>query len=89
MPMFQIEQYEVHTQTYKVEADSEADAIVKILDGAAEPVDDSLDYIEVAEDLGLPVDECRELADQLRELGVPVGEHVIPSIRAVVCTSGS
>jgi len=83
MPMFQIEQYEVHTQTYKVEADSEADAIVRLLDGATVPVDDSLDYIEVAEDLGLPVDECRELADQLRDLGVPVGEHVIPSIRSI------
>ena len=83
MPMFEIEQYEVHTQTYRVEANNEADAIVKLLDSEAEPVDDSLDYIEVAEDLGLPVDECRELADQLRDLGVPVGEHVIPSIRSI------
>jgi DNA-binding Lrp family transcriptional regulator len=86
MKTFEIEQYEVHTQTYRVEADNEADAIVKLLDGEGEPVDGSLDYIEIAEDLGLPVDECRELADQLRDLGVPVGEHVIPSIRAIVRT---
>jgi len=83
MKIFEIEQYEVHSQTYRVEADSEADAITKLLDGDAEPVDDSLDYIEIAADFGLPVDECRELADQLRDLGVPVDEHVIPSIRAI------
>jgi len=83
MPKFEIEQYEVHAQKYQVEADSEADAIVRLLDGAAEPVDDSLDYIEVAEDFGLSVDECRELAERLRELGVPVGQHVIPSIRSI------
>ena len=89
MLMFEVEQYEVHTQTYRVEANDEADAIVRLLDGEAEPVDDSLDYIEIAEDLGLPVDECRQLADQLRDLGVPVDEHVIPSIRAIVRTSQS
>ena len=85
MPTFEIEQYEVHAQKYRVEADSEADAIVKLLDGEAEPVDDSLDYIEVAADLGLPVDECRELAEQLSDQGVPVDDHVIPSIRAITC----
>lgn len=89
MPTFEIEQYEVHAQTYRVEADNEADAIVKLLDGEAEPVDDSLEYIEIAEDLGLPVDESRQLADQLRDLGVPVDAHVIPSIRAIVRMSGS
>lgn len=82
---YEIEQYEVHAQTYRVEADNEADAIVKLLDGEAEPVDDTLTFIEVAEDLGLPVDECRELADQLRDLGVPVDGHVIPSIRTIRC----
>lgn len=79
MPKYRIEQYEIHAMTYEVEADSEAAAITKLLDGEAEAVDDSLEYIEVAEDFGLPVDECRELADELRELGVPVGEHLIPS----------
>lgn len=83
MPTYEVEQYEIHTHTYRIEADSEAEAIVKLLDGEVEPVDGSLDFIEVAEDVGLPVDEYRELADELRELGVPVDEHVIPSIRAV------
>lgn len=52
-------------------------------DGEAEPVEDSLEYIEIAEDFGLPVDEHRQLAKQLHALGVPVGEHVIPSIRSI------
>lgn len=84
MPTFEIEQYEIHVQTYRVEADSEANAIVKLLDGEAEPVDGSLDFIEVAEDVGLPVDDHRGLADELRGLGVPVDEHVIPSIRSIL-----
>lgn len=67
---------------------SEAEAIKKVLDGLALPVDDSLEYIEVAEDFGLPTDEYMDLADELRALGVPVGEAVIPSIRSVERVDG-
>jgi hypothetical protein len=67
---------------YRVEAENEADAIVKLLDGEAEPVEQSQDFIEVADDYGLPADEYRELADALREHGVPV-DVVIPSIRSI------
>jgi hypothetical protein len=84
MPLFQVEQYEIDTHTYRVEAKNEAEAIAKVLNGEAEPVDGSLEYIEIAEDLGLPVEEHPQLADGLRALGVPVGEAVIPSIRSVV-----
>ena len=83
MPTYEIEQYEVHTQTYRIEASSEAEAIKMLFDGQAEPVDQSQDFIEVCDDLGLPAEEYRELADQLRSLGISVGEHVIPSIRSV------
>ena len=84
MPIFEIEQYEVHVQTYRVEADSEAEAIAKLFNGEADPVDNSLEYIEVCEDLGLPAEEYRELAEELRSLGESVDEHVIPSIRSGV-----
>ena len=84
MPEYRIEQYEIHGQQYRVEAENVADAITKLLDGEADPVDNGLEFIEVCEDLGLPADEHRELADQLRSLGVPVDDHVIPSIRTVV-----
>ena len=83
MPMYEIERYELHTSKYRVEANGEAEAIVKMLDGEADPMDDSLEYIEVADDFGIPVDENRDLADQVHELGVPIDEHVIPSIRSV------
>ena len=83
MPTFEIEQYELHTMKYRVEASSEAEAVKKLFDGDGEAVDNGLDYIEVADDFGLPVDVNRELADALRELGVPVDEHIIPSIRAI------
>ena len=83
MPTYEIEQYEVHTQTYRIEASSEAEAIKMLFDGQAEPVGQSQDFIEVCDDLGLPADEYRELADQLRSLGVSVGEDVISSIRSI------
>ena len=84
MPMYEIEQYEVHTQKYRIEADSEAQAIANLFQGKADPVDNSLELIEVAEDYGLPADEHRQLADQLRAMGVTVDEVVIPSIRSIV-----
>ena len=83
MPTYEIEQYELHTMKYRVEASSEAEAIKRLFDGEADAVDNSQEYIEVCEDMGLPADEHRELADQLRSLGVTVGDVVIPSIRSV------
>ncbi len=82
MPKFEIEQFKLHAMKYRVEADNEAAAIVMLLDGEAEPVDNSQDFIEIAEDYGLPVDDHRQLADALRDLGVPV-DAVIPSIRSI------
>ena len=83
MSTYEIEQYEVHTMKYRVEASNEAEAIKMLFDGEAEPVGQSQDFIEVCDDLGLLADQYRELADQLRLLGVSVGDVVIPSIRSV------
>jgi hypothetical protein len=82
MPTYEIEQYEIHAMKYRVEAANEAEAAAKVLNGTAMPVDDGLDYVEVADDFGMPADEHQELADALRDLGIPVDE-VIPSIRRV------
>jgi len=82
--MYKIEQYEIHVQTYKVEADSEAEAIVKLFDADGEAVDGSLEHVEVCEDRGLPANEYEELVKELRSLGVSIGEDVIPSIRSIV-----
>ncbi len=83
MPKFRLEQFEIHVMTYQVEAATEAEAISRLFDGEAEPVEQSQDYIEVANDHGLPAIEHRELAEHLRALGVPVDGAVIPSIRSI------
>jgi len=83
MPTYEIEQYELHTSKFRVEAATEAEAIFKLFQGEAEPVDQSQEFIEVAEDFGLPVDEYPELAKALRDLGVSVDDAVIQSIRSI------
>jgi len=85
--LYEIEQYELHTMKYRVEANSEAEAITKLLNGEADAVEGSLEFIEVAEDLGLPTDEYRDLAETLRALDVSV-EDVIPSIRGIEKVDG-
>ena len=82
MPIFEIEQYEIHTQQYKVDADNEAEAIKKHFDGESDAFDNRLEYIEVADDLGLPADNYPELAEALRQIGIKITD-VIPSIRAI------
>jgi hypothetical protein len=84
MPVFEIEQYELHVQKYRVEgAADEAEAIGRLFNGEADPIDNSLEFIETADEYGLPVDQNRELAGRLRNLGIIVGEDIIPSIRTI------
>jgi hypothetical protein len=83
MPTFEIEQYELHAQKYLIEANSEAQAIFKLFSNLADPVDDSLEYVEICEDRGLPAEKHLQLVDELRALRVSVDEAVIPSIRSI------
>jgi hypothetical protein len=82
MPTFEIEQYELHAMRYRVEAADEADAIAKRFQGEAEPVSQSQDFVEVAEDFGLPDDEYPDFAQAVRQRNIPV-DDVIPSIRSI------
>lgn len=68
---------------YRVEADNEASAILKVFERKAEPTDDGPQYIEIANDLGLPADDYRDLAEELAKLGIDA-DDVIPSIRDIV-----
>ena len=63
MPTYEIEQYEIHVQKYTVEAANMAEAIAKLIDGLAEPVDNGGDFVEIADEHGLPVDEYPDLAE--------------------------
>ena len=83
MQMYEIEQYELHAMKYRVQANSKAETIAKLLKGEAEPVDGTLEYIEVADDYGLAANENRDLADELLSLSVSVNKDVIPSIRSI------
>lgn len=83
MPIFEIEQYETHSQRYRIEADTEAEAIARHFEGKAKLVEGAGILIEVNCDLGLPVDEFRDLADGLRDLRVSIDDDVIPSIRSI------
>lgn len=83
MPEFEIEQYELHTSNYHVEAESDAEAIFKLFDGEGELVDDSLEFIETADDHGMPVDQHLELVAALRKLDMCHTGDVIPSIRGI------
>ena len=82
MPKFKIEQYELHAQGYEVEAANEAEAIKKVFDGEADALDNSLEYVEVAEDYGLPAENYPDLVTKLEQLGEHVDE-LISSIRSV------
>ena len=83
MPMFEIEQFERHTSKYRVEAISEAEAIAKLFNSEAEPMDGSQVFIQVEDDYGLPAEDCPELVQDLRKLGVTGIDDVIPSVRSI------
>ena len=84
MPTYRVEQYEVHTQTYEVEAKSKALAIKKVIEGQGRAIDNSLEYIEVMEDFGMATDENEVLTEELEQLGVNLGNcDYIPSIRSI------
>ncbi len=83
MPTYQIEQYELHAMKYRVEADSQAEAVVKLFDGEAEPVEQSQEFIEVADNYGMPGEDFPKLAAALKDRGMHVDEDIIPSIRSI------
>lgn len=46
-------------------------------------VDDSMEFIQTADDYGLPVDENPELVAAVQKLGLCHDDDVIPSIRSI------
>ena len=60
----------------------EAEAIARLFNGEADPIDNSLEYIEVADEYGMPANQNRTLVDQLHRLDIATGD-IIPSIRTI------
>jgi hypothetical protein len=82
MPLYEIDQYEIHVLRHKIQADNEADAITKLFQGEGEAT--SFIFVGIANDYGMPVDDHRDLADQLFDRGVIDGnDEIIPSIRDI------
>lgn len=82
MPIYEIEQYQTHVETFQVEAANEAEAIAKIYDGDGTPIDGNFYYLETNEDVGLNADEYTELAKELSKKGYGISD-IIPSIRSI------
>lgn len=82
MAVYIVEQYEIHSKSYRVEADSEAGAMALLFAGAGEPLEGGLDFIDIDKSRGLPVRQFPELAEALRAAGEEVID-VIPSIRDI------
>jgi hypothetical protein len=83
MPTYEIEQYELHTVRHRVRAASKAEAVQFVLSGRAFSLEETLEFIEVADRYGLPAEEHSELCAELRAIGVRCIRDVIPSIREI------
>jgi hypothetical protein len=83
MATFEIEQYEIHVSTFLVEANSEAEAIVKFKKNGGDFVDNSTEYIEPYphEDFGL---SAEHLVKELENIGFRIHD-IIPGIRSISC----
>ena len=83
--LFEIEQYELHVTKFRVEADDEADAIAEFFIGIeVEPVDNSTELVQVADNYGMSLDDNRDLADHLFDRGILKPEDtIVPSIRSI------
>jgi hypothetical protein len=60
MPKFIIEQYELHTSKYEIDAPTRADAVVGVLNSRGTRVDDSGEFIHMDYEHGMPLEELTE-----------------------------
>lgn len=83
--LFAVEQYELHASTYHVRARTAGEAVSKVFEGDGDLVDNSLEFIEIAEQYGLPIDVCPELVKELEacEAEHLVGSDAISGLRSV------
>ena len=51
---FRVEQYEIWTQAYRVQARNQEEAVKLVLAGSGEPIDNDLEFVETADTMGTP-----------------------------------
>ena len=84
MPFFEIEQYETHVATILVEADTPAQALMKLFSGAVGKEIGSTVFLELNHDLGMPAEENLDITEKLRELGEEIAnDDIIETIRSI------
>jgi hypothetical protein len=84
MPLYEIEQVELYTQGYLIEADSEADAIARFFHGEGKQTLTSIEFAGVLNSTGISLAERPDLASELMDLGVIKGDDTfVPSIRSI------
>lgn len=83
MPLYKIEQVEVYAKTYHVEANTEAEAIVKVFDGEVAPVANAPEPADLCDERGICAADQPQLVEQLREAGIMSDQSVIPSITGI------
>ena len=83
MPLYEVEQYEVWTTKYRIEANSAAEAALMVFDGKGEGVDNSMDYVEACNAHGIDVLQDSEFCEAFVALGGELDDDRIPSIRSV------
>ena len=86
--VYEIVQYEIHSVKFRVEAESEGDAIAKLYnEESVEPVNEPCEFVAVAYEYGLNADEYPEIVRRLRELGLRPATDVVSSIASVTKVS--
>jgi hypothetical protein len=67
MPIYAVQQYEIHLQTYHVPGDDPAHAVSQLWAGAGVAVPGSREFLEVGRDYGITRDVQPELYDAVAE----------------------
>lgn len=88
MPEYEVVQYELWTQTYRVTAEDAVTAVLQVLTGQATPLDNKLEFVEPEDSRGLPIDELGDDVEAAFTRGncqqwLTDGE-IVDSIRSVV-----
>jgi hypothetical protein len=85
---FEVELYELHASKTLVHAKDKAEAILKAVQGEGDPMDDTCEYIEMADGYGMKANDptlglTKEEIDKLtKELGIKPGDS-IPHLRQI------
>ncbi len=78
MNTYEIDQLIVLVEKHRVQAESPAEAIVKVFGRESVLVD--INIMDFCHERGLPAEDYPTIAEELRKAGIMTGEAVIPSI---------